>query len=64
MTNFLIFLKTVSTQESQVSSSKPRENIQSVNKKDDDYDDKQNNNEREQDLDDGNCKFLCIILVS
>ena len=60
MTNFLIFLKTVSTQESQVSSSKPRENIQSVNKKDDDYDDKQNNNEREQDLDDGNCIFFCV----
>jgi len=53
MTNFLIFLKTVSTQELQGSSSKPRENIQSVNKKGDDYDDKQNNN-------DGNCNFFCI----
>ena len=63
MTNFLIFLKADSTQESQRSSSKPRENIQSVNRKNDDYDDKQNNNEREQDLD-GNCNFLCIILVS
>jgi hypothetical protein len=63
MTNFLIFLKAVSTQESQWSSLKPRENIQSVNRKNDDYDDKQNNNEREQDLD-GNCNFLCIILVS
>ena len=60
MTNFLIFLKTVSTQESQGSSSKPRENIQSVNKKGDDYDDKQNNNEREQDFDDGNCNFFCV----
>ena len=60
MTNFLIFLKAVSTQESQQSSLKPRENIQSVNRKNDDYDNKQNNNEREQDLDDGNCNFFCV----
>jgi hypothetical protein len=63
MTNFFIFLKADPTQELQLPSSKPRENSQSVNRKNDDYDDKQNNNEREEDLD-GNCNFLCIILVS
>lgn len=60
MANFLILLKAFSTQESQ-QSSRTHENIPSASRKNDDYDNEQNNNEREK-IPDGNCNYLCKFL--